>query len=438
MFDAARLVLAEGDRFHARYICASERPSGLFVTNDGGLFLTRDEALQHVLRGKALEVFYRAEEIELEEPKGDFKSVGVCGLSGELLAPPSHHSFQTSIIRMHRERFSHMPLEDYKRRVRIENEPERVAEWKEKQKKGFRWVWLKDAPEEGAEPLSFGTRAEMEAHFRRTHADEAVQEKRDVHVPGNIDKAKLTHVLFILLRQGVENARKHLFDMSQKLGANFERRGLKLFKRRAGKLFVSRVKPKAIDAGTVFSERVSKIVEVLKGKSGILLHDLVEAIEPSPASEASAPSAEGAEAAASAPAAPQKLAPTEAQINVIKDIRWLANEGYVIEYSDGMVFLGVQGEPQAAKAPAAAPAVKESASEVVEAEAAAESTVVEPELEAAPASAVEAPAVEAVIQAEPTPAPEPEVVAEASPEAVESKAEAPESTEVSGDSEATA
>jgi hypothetical protein len=425
MFDAARLVLAEGDRFHARYICASERPSGLFVTNDGGLFLTRDEALQHVLRGKALEAFYRAEEIELEEPKGDFKSVGVCGMSGELLGPPSHHSFQTSIIRMHRERFSHMPLEDYKRRVRIESEPERVAEWKEKQKKGFRWVWLKDAPEEGAEPLSFSTRAEMEAHFRRTHADEAVQEKRDVHVPGNIDKAKLTHVLFILLRQGVENARKHLFDMSQKLGANFERRGLKLFKRRAGKLFVSRVKPKAIDAGTVFSERVSKIVEVLKGKSGILLHDLVEAIEPSSASEAPAPADEGAEAAP----APAKHAPTEAQINVIKDIRWLANEGYVIEYSDGMVFLGVQGEPQAAK-PAAAPAAKEAAPAASEAPA--ESNVDEPEA----AAEVEAPAAEVVAEAEPTPAPESEIVVEASPEAVEP--EAPVSTEVSADSEATA
>jgi hypothetical protein len=41
--------------------------------------------------------------------------------------------------------------------------------------------------------------------------------------------------------------------------------------------------------------------------------------------------------------------PTEEQVGVIKDIRWLANEGYVIEYSDGMVFLGVQGEPAAKK-----------------------------------------------------------------------------------------
>ncbi len=131
--------------------------------------------------------------------------------------------------------------------------------------------------------------------------------------------------------------------MSQKLGGGFERRSLKLFKRRAGKLFVCRVKPKAIDPGVVFSTRVSNIVELLKGKSGIMLHDLVEAICPS------VPGAESAEVDAQADKVPTP--PTDEQITVIKDIRWLANEGYVIEYSDGMVFLGVQGEVQPAKAP---------------------------------------------------------------------------------------
>jgi hypothetical protein len=131
--------------------------------------------------------------------------------------------------------------------------------------------------------------------------------------------------------------------MSQKLGGGFERRSLKLFKRRAGKLFVCRVKPKAIDPGVVFSTRVSSIVEVLKGKSGIMLHDLVETICPS------APAVEPVEGEVTAAKAPTP--PTEEQISVIKDIRWLANEGYVIEYSDGMVFLGVQGEVQPTKAP---------------------------------------------------------------------------------------
>lgn len=393
MFDAARLVLADGDRFHARYVCASERAGGLFATKDGGLFLNREEALQHVMRSSALDAFYRSEEIELEEPKGDFKSIGICGMSGELLGPPSHHSFQSTIIRLHRERFSTLPLEEYKRRVRVETSPERVVEWKEKLKKGHRWVWLLDQPAEGAEPLSLKTRAEMEAHFRRIHGDEAVTEVRDGTVAGNIDKSKLTHVLFIMLRQGVDNARKHLFDMSQKLGSGFERRGLKLFKRRAGKLFVSRVKPKAIDPGVVFSERVARIVEVLKGKAGILLHDLVEAICPS------APVAPAAEGETTAPA---KIAPTEEQIGVIKDIRWLANEGYVIEYSDGMVFLGVQGEPQSApKAPPTPTAKVEASQEAPVAKSAAEAPAQEAATEVTVEEAIaESPAEETPVPAE--------------------------------------
>ncbi|MCE2694422.1 MAG: hypothetical protein LW645_09165 [Verrucomicrobiaceae bacterium] len=49
MFDASRLVLAGGDRFMVRFRCAEERPSGFYhVPADGSLFLTRDEALNHV------------------------------------------------------------------------------------------------------------------------------------------------------------------------------------------------------------------------------------------------------------------------------------------------------------------------------------------------------------------------------------------------------
>ena len=334
MFDAARLVLAEGDRFHVRFTCAAERPTGLFVTQaDGGLFLSREEALSHVLRGAAIDSYYKIEEVELEEPKGDFKSIGVCGLTGELLGPPSHHSYQSTLLRLHRERFAHMSLDDYKRRVRTEVNPDLVAQWKESQKKGQRWIYIKDQPEE-AEPVVLNSRAEMEAHFRRTHSEDAVIEGREVVIPGSQEKGKLTHILGIMMRHAVEGARKHLFEMSQKLGGIFERRGLKLFKRRAGKLFVSRVKPRAVDPGVVFSERVSKIVEVLKTTPGMPLAKLVESIVPG-----AVPIPEGE-------AKPQL---SEEQISVLKDLRWLTNEGYVIEYSDGMVFLGVQGEPHPAK-----------------------------------------------------------------------------------------
>ena len=50
---------------------------------------------------------------------------------------------------------------------------------------------------------------------------------------------------------------------------------------------------------------------------------------------------------------PPKL--TQQQMEALKDIRWLATEGYVIEYSDGMIFLGVQGEPAPVKKAEEAP-----------------------------------------------------------------------------------
>lgn len=426
MFDAARLVLAGGDRFMVRYRCAEERPAGLFsVPADGSLFLNRDEALAHVLRSTALDEFYRAEDVELEAPKGEFASVAVCGMSGEIIAPTSHHSYQTGLMRLHRERFSNMPFEEFKRRVRVEANPEFVAKWKENMSKGRRWVCLKGETPEGGEPLALTSRPDMEAHFRRTFGNDAVVEVREAVIPGNIDKNKLSHVLFILLRQSVDAARKHLFEISQKLGAGLERRGLKLFKRRAGKQYVCRMKPRAIDPGMVFSTRLSQIVDILKGSQGMPMQKLVESIVPSPEA------AEGTD-----PAAPKH--PTDEQINVIKDIRWLANEGYVIEYSDGMVFLGVQGEPQkepAAKkekgtpaaetvkteeapdAPATdtdAPAAPSPTEEGAEIDAAREETVPASSIE--PEQPITEPAIEPVVEPETVPPVEPEVEPAVTPE----------------------
>jgi hypothetical protein len=386
MFDASRLVLESGDRFHVKFQCAPERTSGLFrVESTGAVYLSRDEALKQSLSGNALDSFYRMEEIELEEPKGEFKSIGVCGISGHLFGPPSHHSYQTSILRQHREQFSNMALEDYKRRVRVESDPELVAKWKEQQRKGTRWIYLKGEVVEGQEPLSFNTRAEMEAHYRRNHADTAIAEVREAQVPGKGKTSDLSSPLVVLLRRAVENARNHLFEFSQRLGSELERRGLKLFKRRSGKLFVSRVKPRAIDPGVIFSERIKSIVETVRHLPGISISKLVDAIVISP---------EATELPASAePASSEAGQLTEAQISVMKDLRWLADEGYVIEYSDNAVYLGVQGETPATPKPPKEKAA-EADSPKVESVVTPDST---PEIEtSAPEADIEATVVEAL------------------------------------------
>ncbi len=428
LFEAAKLVLAGADRHRVRIFCEPERVTGLFsVAADGALFETREEALRHLISDPAvLANFYSCEEVELEEPKGIFNSVGICGLSGTLLGPASHHSHLTALKRLHNERYSNMSFEDYRRRVRTENDPELVAKWKEQQRKGTKWIYLKGegaapapaavvaeaapvetTPTEGVEPiegaevlenteatetapaaldtrLSFNSRAEMEAHFRRTHAEGAVTEVREVVISGALRREQLSPGLGRLVHRTVEDARKHLFELSQKMSQGLERRGLKLFKRRGGKMFVSRVKPKAIDSGVIFSARITAIVELVRKQPGILISKVAEtlaphpeeavteAIEPLPdasvaveaptvevTAEAASEDATTEAATEAQPAAaprnrpqgkgrPEKKEPakplTDDQVAIIRDLRWLADEGYVIEYGDGAVFIGVQND----------------------------------------------------------------------------------------------
>ncbi len=429
LFDAAKLVLAGEDRHHVRFECEPERLVGLFLAPSAhALFETKEEALKYLLhKPEVISQYYQEETIDLEPPKGNFTSVAVCGFTGEILGPPSHHSYQTASKRLYAERFANMGFEDYKRRIRVDNSPEMVEKWKEQQSKGVRWVYLKGEPgpvaaeapaaeaapapegdaaegaEAPAEPAeapaaaseetreTFNTRADMEAHFRRTHGDEVVREVREAVLPGNIRREQVSPGLGRLFRRNLEEARKHLFEISQKIAHGLERRGMKLFKRRAGKMFVSRVKPRAVDPGVIFSERIKGIVEAVRAEPGIPASKLVEKIAPAPAAEGAAPAGE----AATESKAKQF---TDEQVAVLRDLRWLSDEGYVIEYSDGPVFLGVQGEPPQHGEGKGKDKAKES---VQEEPAAPEAGAAAPVVESEPEAAVAEPAEAAPVESEP-------------------------------------
>ncbi len=443
VFDAARLVLANGERFHVKFSLAADAPGKLYtVPQDGSLWLSREDALAHFLHSEALKEFYVSEQIELEEPKGNFASVAVCGMSGEPLGPPSHHSYQTNLHRLHRERFNHLPFEEYKRRVRTDNTPEAVAKWKESQKHGTQWVWQKGEVAEGAEPLRFKSRADMETHFRKAHADTLVGEVSEATVSGNIPKRLLAPALYNHLRRAVDEARKHLLATAQQLCSGFEHHGLKLFKRRGGKLWVSRVRPRSLDSSVVLSDRIAKLVELIKTKPGVSTKELLDLVAPAeatapvletaaeaPAGEETqavesaseaAPAEEGTvevvtdttEATAEAPAAVAAAAPVEEpahqpspeHVQLLKDLHWLNSEGYVIEYADGVVFPGVTEPPPAKPKPVKAQPAQAAASTEAPVE---ESAPVEEEVTES-AAEVEAPAevpeeVSDAVEAEPAP-----------------------------------
>ncbi|MCB1224627.1 MAG: hypothetical protein KDK99_02340 [Verrucomicrobiales bacterium] len=387
LFEIARLVLSNPHGFGVRFLCDEGRPTGLFhCAAADALFLTKEEAIHSLLQGDQLSTWYQVEDIELEAPKGNFASISVCGFSGELLGPASHHSSREAVLRIHRERFANMPLEDYKRRIRTETDPELIQKWKDEQSKGRQWTPIVAEGETAATPLK--NPREVEAHFRTHHADQVIQEVRDVTVLASTDKDHASPGLMLLLRRAVDGARKHPFDMAQRLAAGFERRGLKSFKRRGGKLFVSRAKPRPLAADVVLSDRIASIIgEIRLSSGGMPLKQLLQKLTPAglqapqpeapklsleaPAVEAPTTETPAAEALAAepeiapteateatdAPATETPAAPTDAnadisggaelsedQIALIKDLRWLVNEGYLIEYSDGLVTLGIQGD----------------------------------------------------------------------------------------------
>ncbi len=154
VFELGRLFLAGRDRYVVEFsrhtppqgprnapkgspAPAPEPPPGpdqiYQIPADGSLWLNRDEAIRHILNGPAVKKFYRQETLTVDPPKGIFTAVAVCGFSGEILGPPNHHSFQTTVARLHREQFYNLPIDRYKARIRTEKDEALVAKWLEQQ-----------------------------------------------------------------------------------------------------------------------------------------------------------------------------------------------------------------------------------------------------------------------------------------------------------------
>jgi len=248
---------------------------------DGSLWSGREDAIRHLLSSPALDAFYRTEAVTLEAPKGNFSAVAVCGFSGAILGPPNHHDFQRNVARLHRERFSHMPLDRYKSRIRVEKDEATLARWQESQTSSQQFIPLLPEVPEGGEPHApLKNAAEMEAHFRANHAADAVRVVTDVTVPGNIPGRKLSPPLLALLRSEVERQQRFPIQLVQDLCRDLERAGLRFFKKDRKTTFVSRNRPHFLADDVVLGDRVRSIVEMVRANPGITYTRLVSTLAP--------------------------------------------------------------------------------------------------------------------------------------------------------------
>lgn len=460
LFEIAQMILAKPER-HTITLSVKKDAEGkvtqpIFVCAvDETPWLSEDEAVQHLLN-RHFNLFYQAERTATEPPKGVYTFVAQCGMSGIVLGPPNYHDYQNRLHKLHAERFSKMPFESYKARVKIVKDEAIVKKWIDDQSWKTEYVCL-NLPE----PLKLPNREEVEKHFRQVHLPNVVKQVETLHMSGATARNLPCFALRRLTRQVWEDQRRFPLQVAVVLSQQFAARGLQFFKVNKTVTHVSVARPHWLDMDTVpVSEGVRQIVNYVNAHPRCSRRDLIESLAPTPVApiavvpEAApapvappAPAVEGAapvegtpgEApaqAAPAEAGPQATAPAEPQPTpeqtaVIADLHWLVHQGHVIEFANGTLETAKKPLPKppkpapaqpAAEAPAAdaaataAPAVEGTPATPVEGEASA------PADTAAAAPSAESLATEATATPEP---PQAKPTAEAAPESTPSQENVP-------------
>ena len=133
LFDLAKLVLEKPERYLVEFKRASVDSPALFQCKaDGSVWSSEGDAVSHVL-GNHVESLYRKERVAVEPPKGVYPFIAVCGMSGTLLGPSNYHDYPSKISKLHAERFSSVPFDVYKSRIKMVKDEESIQKWKEEQ-----------------------------------------------------------------------------------------------------------------------------------------------------------------------------------------------------------------------------------------------------------------------------------------------------------------
>jgi hypothetical protein len=439
LFQIAQIVLVKPERY-AVQLGVKKNADGtvkqpLFACAlDDTPWLSEDEAIAHVLKIH-FATFYSVERTATEPPKGTYTFVAQCGMSGIILGPPNYHDYQNQLRKLHTERFSKMPFDAFKSRVKIVRDEEVVKKWIEEQSFKTEYTCL-NVPE----PLKLPNLEEVEKHFRAVHKDTIIKPVESHTVGGVLSRNLRSRELQRLVRNDWERQKYFPLQLATGLSRQFATHGLHFFKVNKTFTHVSVARPQFLDLETTpVSESIKRIVGHINAHPKCTRRQLIEALAPTPqpavieikpktptaVSSVSGPATGGTEGASDAEKPPKggtpnvatPAEPTPEQTAIIADLHWLVHQGHVLEFADGRMDTAKKPVPRPPK-PEAKPT---EAKPATEGEAA--PTTVEPEGETPVLTEAEIPA------SEPEPAVEPEPAAEAT-------AETPAPTEAAADESA--
>jgi hypothetical protein len=308
LFVLARLFLEKAGRYEVHLTAKAEAP--IFqLGEDGGISVDREFLERNAFRF-AQRDFYQVNVVESDPIKGNFSNVARCRLSGTLLGPTNHHAYQPHLRSLYEQRFSRrLSFPDYQRQIEIVSDPAVVERWKEEARKVTTYATVREQT-----PLTFSSAAEAERHFRSQYLPALIRNVDDVTVGGTSSRSLPDRILNRAIEQAWGSESRSPSNMMQELANRFRQNALHIFRHRRGMLFVSPIRVRAFvheQAGV--SPLVNAILEAVSAKEGINRKQLFETLTGNGASE---------------DAEPRRLA-------LASDLRWLINEGYLIEFNNG-------------------------------------------------------------------------------------------------------
>ena len=187
----------------------------------------------------------------------------------------------------------------------------------------------------------------------RTMREKLVRETRQARVPAKSLVEAEDSEIRKSFEAYVEQQKRFPLDSANNVRMKLRKGKFFIFKKgKKGISFVSAVRRKARPQGAIFADSVSKVIQVLEASPDLHLKELPAKRYP-----------EKVDASGKADLSPEE------KVQFVQDLKWLKSEGYLYEYSDGVLELHPVESPQPPKVakPAAAPAAPAKDSEQVKA-----------------------------------------------------------------------
>jgi hypothetical protein len=341
VFRVAKMFLDRAERYRAR-LTALDPSAVLHQVGDGPVAFDSAAVERGAFRAN-MDRFYVVEVVQGDAPKGNYTSVARERISGALLGPPNHHSYQVTLRKLYEERYSRrMSFQDFQRNVEIVSDPAAVEQWKQQ---AGSVTTFKTKVAEGEEPVVLKGEAEAEQHFRATYLPGLKRSGNSLEVSGVVAGAMLDRSVGFAVRDAVDHERKVPVQMVNALRPYFSEAGLHLFKWKRKILYASAIRPQRHPAEQTFSETISGILTTIEEHPGITRPQLAARLLGAPQESALPPAAPPEASVADAPPAetpvvgePPVAVPDDAARRkeaLASDLHYMIQIGYVVEFQNG-------------------------------------------------------------------------------------------------------